>query len=258
MTALTPDQAKGMLLGLAVGDAAETDAAGVLWSSHTALALCTGDSLLQCKGWHAGDCANRFVRCRDDGYMCPAGKCTGGTDRIVSEALDRFLSDGDPYSGSGDPATAGYGGLMRIAPAVIAHHKDAMAAVDISVLQSQITHARDECDDFAFALSGFLHSGNLQDALHRCNPDVHPNTIKSGIAVRKSYEAAFLAFENTTSFAGCIPLAVSSGHSGAASIAGQIAGRVYGASGIPAEWLEKLTWRENIEIMAAELFALGA
>ncbi len=40
-----------------------------------------------------------------------------------------------------------------------------------------------------------------------------------------------------------------------AAVAGQIAGAVYGASGIPTDWLGKLAWRERIEGAADRLYA---
>ncbi len=281
MTSLTLDQAKGMLLGLAVGDALGTTLefsardslptvtdivgggpfnleAGV-WTDDTSMALCLGESLIYCKGWKADDCARRFLRWRNEGYMSPTGKCFD-IGKTVNAALDRFVRDGDPYAGFNDPAGAGNGGIMRLAPAVIAHHRDAMAAVDVSVLQSQITHAADECDDFAFALSAFLHSGNLRDALHRIDANTPRDQVKSSGYVRDSYEAAFWAFENTESFRECIILAANlAGDADTiAAIAGQIAGRVYSLDGIPTEWLDKLAWREKIETMAESLFALGS
>ncbi|MFN3864068.1 MAG: ADP-ribosylglycohydrolase family protein, partial [Erythrobacter sp.] len=38
-----------------------------------------------------------------------------------------------------------------------------------------------------------------------------------------------------------------------AAIAGQLAGAIYGASGIPQEWLERLAWKPRIERMALAL-----
>lgn len=275
------DAAIGMLLGLAVGDAlgttleftardsspSVTDIVGGgpfsleagVWTDDTSMALCLGESLLHCKGWKADDCARRFVRWREEGYMSPTGTCfdIGNT---VNAALDRFVRDGDPYAGDTNPNSAGNGGIMRLAPAVIAHHRDAIAAVDVSVLQSQITHAADECDDSAFALSAFLHSGNLSDALHRLPADTPRDQVKSSGYVRDSYEAAFWAVENTDNFKDSIILAANlAGDSDTiAAITGQIAGRVYGMQGIPKGWLEKLAWRERIEIMATDLYALGS
>ena len=274
------DAAKGMLLGLAVGDALGTTLefvvrdsqptitdivgggpfnldAGV-WTDDTSMALCLAASLLHCKGWDAADCARRFVNWRDHGYMSPTGTCfdIGNT---VSAALDRFVRDGDPYAGATDPNTSGNGGIMRLAPAVIAFHSEVRSAVDVSVMQSEITHASDECDDFAFSLAAFLHSGSLIDALHRVPAATPRQQIKSSGYVRDSYEAAFWAFENTGNFRDCVTLAANLAGDAdtVAAIAGQIAGRVYGMKGIPASWLGTLAWRDRIETMAADLYALG-
>jgi hypothetical protein len=43
-----------------------------------------------------------------------------------------------------------------------------------------------------------------------------------------------------------------------AALAGQIAGAVYGASGIPADWLGKLAGRELVERRATELHETGS
>lgn len=278
---MTRDQARGMLLGLAVGDAlgttlefAERDSlppvTGIVgggpfdldpgvWTDDTSMALCLAESLIERGGWNAGDCAERFLRWRDEGYMSPTGTCfdIGNT---VSAALDRVQRDGNPYAGINAANQAGNGGIMRLAPAVIAHHRDAMAAVDVAVLQSQITHAADECDDAAFALAAFLHSGSLADALHRFPAETPRDQVKSTGYVRDSYEAAFWAYENTDSFRHCIILAANLGGDAdtVAAIAGQIAGRVYGMQGIPAEWLGVVAWRDRIETMADTLYALGA
>ncbi|HEV2557930.1 MAG TPA: ADP-ribosylglycohydrolase family protein [Microvirga sp.] len=40
-----------------------------------------------------------------------------------------------------------------------------------------------------------------------------------------------------------------------AAVAGQLAGAVYGLSGLPPEWLERLAWRERITETAASLFS---
>ena len=35
---------------------------------------------------------------------------------------------------------------------------------------------------------------------------------------------------------------------------GQLAGALWGMSGAPAAWLDKLAWRERIEALAADLY----
>lgn len=269
-----------MLLGLAVGDALGTtlefserdslppvtdlvgggpfDLEPGMWTDDTSMALCLAASLIERKGWDPEDCARRFVNWRDHGYMSCTGACfdIGNT---VSAALDRFLSTADPYAGSSDPNSAGNGGLMRMAPAIIQFHQHARTASDIAVLQSQLTHDAEECNDFAFALADFLWCGDLGLALHRLPADTPRDAVKSTGYVRDSYEAAFWAFENTDNFRECILLAANLAGDAdtVAAIAGQIAGRFYGVAGLPEEWLERLAWRERIDRMANDLYSLG-
>ncbi len=277
---LALDEAKGMLLGLAVGDALGTtlefsardslppvtDIVGGgpfglapgIWTDDTSMALCLGQSLLERRGWDATDCARRFVDWRDKGYMSPTGTCFDiGT--TIRAALARFERDGDPYAGSTEPDSAGNGGIMRLAPAVIAHHRSLRFATDVSVMQSQITHGADECDEYAYSLASFLQSGDPAMALHRLDPATPRGQVESTGYVRHSYEAAFWAFENTGSFRDCIVLAANLAGDAdtVAAIAGQIAGRVYGREGIPDDWLEKLAWQDKIEAMAQALYDLG-
>ena len=42
-----------------------------------------------------------------------------------------------------------------------------------------------------------------------------------------------------------------------AAVTGQLAGALYGRSGIPAHWLERLAWRDRIEALAEQLIGLG-
>lgn len=280
MTLMTLGQAKGTLLGLAVGDALGTTLefaprdtlppvtqlvgggpfglAPGIWTDDTSMALCLGQSLLHRRGWDATDCASRFVDWRDKGYMSPTGTCFD-IGMTVGAALSRFEKDGDPYAGSSEPNSAGNGGIMRLCPAVIAHHRSLRLATDVSVMQSQITHGAEECDEYAYALASFLQSGDLAVALHRLDRKTPRSEVESTGYVRHSYEAAFWAFENTDTFRDCIVLAANLAGDAdtVAAIAGQIAGRVYGIAGIPGEWLDILAWHSQIEHMADELFTLG-
>ena len=43
-----------------------------------------------------------------------------------------------------------------------------------------------------------------------------------------------------------------------AAVTGQIAGALYGASAVPARWLDRLAWRDDIAARAAALFDAAA
>lgn len=57
---------------------------------------------------------------------------------------------------------------------------------------------------------------------------------------------------NTDNFDDAVLLAANLGDDAdtTAAITGQLAGAIYGASTIRASWLEKLAWRDEIEVLA--------
>lgn len=276
------DAAKGMLLGLAVGDAVGTtlefaardsrppvegmEGGGPfglepgVWTDDTSMALCLGESLLERRGWDPENCARRFVRWRDEGHMSVTGTCfdIGNT---VAEALRRFEETGEPYAGSSDPDRAGNGGIMRLAPAIIAFHARPDRAAEVAVLQSRITHGARECDVWADGLGRYLLSGGLDVVQPMALPAATPREqVRSTGYVVDTAQAAFWAFESTGSFREAVLLAANLGGDAdtVAAVTGQIAGRAYGLAGIPPEWLAALAWRPMIEGMAEALFEQGA
>ncbi|WP_245259142.1 ADP-ribosylglycohydrolase family protein [Salinarimonas rosea] len=78
----------------------------------------------------------------------------------------------------------------------------------------------------------------------------------SGFVVR-SLQAALWAVARTETFRGAVLLAANLGEDSdtTAAIAGQLAGALYDASGMPAAWLDRLAWRERIAETAAALYA---
>jgi ADP-ribosyl-[dinitrogen reductase] hydrolase len=64
----------------------------------------------------------------------------------------------------------------------------------------------------------------------------------------------------TTGFRSAVLLVTNLGQDAdtTAAVAGQLAGALYGQSGIPVEWLVKLAWRERIGDLARRFFEAGA
>jgi ADP-ribosyl-[dinitrogen reductase] hydrolase len=60
---------------------------------------------------------------------------------------------------------------------------------------------------------------------------------------------------NSDSFEQAVLLAANLGDDAdtVAAITGQLAGALYGASGIPEHWRERLAWRDEIEDLASRL-----
>jgi len=268
------DAARGMLIGLAVGDAVGTTvefsprgtfetvtdmvgggpfglAAGQ-WTDDTSMALCLAESLLDRGGWDAADCMRRFVNWRDHGYNSVTGVCFD-IGLQTSAALDRFLHSGDPYAGPKAEAQSGNGGIMRLAPVVIAYAADAMLARDHAMAQSRTTHGSESCLNAATEMSDMLLAG---DKASWPKP-TEPPTEASGYVVH-SMQAALWALGVSTDFESAVLAAVNLGGDAdtVGAITGQLAGRIYGYGGIPAAWRDRLAWHDHILAKADMLWQL--
>ena len=302
------DRFRGCLLGLAAGDALGTtlefeqpgsfepvddmvgggpfDLKPGQWTDDTSMALCLATSLVERGGFNARDQMERYVRWWQEGYLSSTGRCfdIGNT---VSSALSRFDPDGDPYTGSTDPKTAGNGSLMRLAPVPMYFSGDAEDAIRMAADSSRTTHgaqeAVDACRYYAALLVGALQGVDKDTLLspaycpaeglwereplaakiatiaegsfkHRQTPD-----IRGGFYVVETLEAALWAFHHAEDFREGALLAANLGHDAdtTAAIYGQLAGAYYGVEGIPIGWREKLTMVAEITSLADQLHEAG-
>jgi ADP-ribosylglycohydrolase len=292
------DRFRGCLFGLAVGDAVGTtvefmppgsfspvtdmvgggpfELAPGQWTDDTSMALCLAESLIECRGFDPGDQMRRYVRWHRDGHLSSTGRCFD-IGMTVAEALHRFASTGEPFSGSTDPMKAGNGSLMRLAPVAMFYRRNPVLAIQRAADSSRTTHqartAIDACRYFSALLVGALDGRTKDDLLDpgywtwgplapeiqeiaagsfkRRNP---PEIAGTGYVVH-SLEAALWAFYRAPSYReGCL-LAVNLGDDAdtTAAIFGQLAGACYGVSGIPPEWVARLAKRELIESYADAL-----
>lgn len=290
------DFAKGTLLGLAVGDALGTtvefrrrdtfplhtemtgDGAFRVkpgeWTDDTAMALCLAESLLVCDGFDSKDQLRRYVRWMDAGYMSCQENCIdiGNTTR---DALLRFSHTQVSYAGTDNPFASGNGGIMRLAPAVIAA-PDKRTAIEYAINSSRTTHASADCLDGAELLGAILwelrQGPDLKSLLENL-----PDTEERGMAVGRikngffrhfareeisssgyvidTLEAALWSCYHAESFEDALITAVNLGDDAdtVGAVTGQIAGAAWGVESVPDRWLEKLAWRERISELASGL-----
>ena len=270
----TLDQARGMLIGLAVGDALGTtvefrergtfdpvtDITGGgpfglrpgQWTDDTSMALCLAQSLRSARGWDAEDAMRRFVNWRDFGYMSSTGTCFDIGNQ-TSEALSAYQATGNPYSGPTDQAKSGNGGIMRLAPVVLAYGADIRAAQAAARLQSRLTHASDLCQKIAADMAQIMVSG---DILILPRPDAPPDEA-SGY-VMHTIHAAYWALTQGATFRDVLLAAVNLGSDAdtVGAVAGQLAGRIYGYEGIPEPWRAVLWEHDKILSLADDLYAM--
>ena len=245
------------------------------WTDDTAMALALADSLLAYPELGAADLMTRFVGWHRDGDYSCTGTCfdIGVTTR---QALQRWLRSGDPYAGSTDPQSAGNGSLMRLAPVALRHWRDRAMLDAVARRQSRTTHAAPEAVEACALFAGILADaieGRPRSEVLRNRAVARAGAITSIAAgswrsksradvrssgyVAHSLEAALWCVGRTSSFAEAVLLAANLGDDAdtTAAITGQLAGALYGQSGIPAKWTSKLAWRSRIEDWARQLTA---
>lgn len=198
---------RGMLVGLAVGDALgttlefkqrgsfepiETIIGGGpfsmkpgRWTDDTSMTLCLADSLIEKNDFDAADQMEKYIDWYRNGYNSSDGGCfdIGLTTR---NALMRFEDTGEAYSGSDNPRTAGNGSIMRLAPVVIKYFKNTGELLQFAALSSKTTHAAPEavqsCMLLALYLKAFVEnhdkeyilSNEFISEVQRLIPDLEP------------------------------------------------------------------------------------
>ena len=244
------------------------------WTDDTAMALALADSLDQKRSLDEADLLNRFCNWWQYGEYSCTGECfdIGITTRA---ALSRWLATDDPLSGSTDPDTAGNGSLMRLAPVALRYWNDSAKLCDVAARQSRTTHGAAEAVDSCVAFAGLLadaitHGDRLalfdrhpfegavrvQEILsgewrHKARAE-----IRSSGYVIHSLEAALWCVWQTDYFADAVLLAANLGDDAdtVAAITGQLAGALYGRTGIAETWIDRLAWSAEIQGYAERLF----
>ena len=289
------DRALGALLGLATGDAVGTtlefrprDAAHVSdmvgggpfnlqpgeWTDDTSMALCLADSLLAKGRLDLSDFATRLSRWYLHGENSMNGRCfdIGGATRT---AIEGWLRDGR-FIGNTAPDTAGNGSLIRLAPITIQNRHSLRLSWGQAWSQSGVTHnaaeAMNTCQLFAVLMHHALNGASKEECLMPKVLSLTPHNtlinageykeksreqIRSSGYVLDTLEAALWSVWNTNSFEDAVLLAANLGDDAdsVAATAGQLAGALYGASGIPARWRDRLAWSDHIADRADRLFA---
>ena len=283
------DQAKGMLVGLAVGDALGTTLeftrpsqndklhtemigrgpfnlpAGA-FTDDSSLALAMASSLIDTEEFDPIDVIQEFWKWYQDGKYSTENRCfdIGNTTR---DGLNDWSSNFDkPYAGSVDNKASGNGGIMRIAPIIIWNRHNYEDAMVDAVRSSMLTHASEKCIRYAQAMASVLWHGSLDESciykpeLQMPEHFASNGNPFSGGYVAETYSAACHAVKTTSSFEDAIVQAVNYRFDAdtTGAVAGQIAGSIYGMSGIPQRWLDTLLWREKIEDMAVQLWEMAS
>jgi len=292
------DKAKGLLIGLAVGDAVGTtlefqarDSSQIYdmvgggpfnlkageWTDDTSMALCLAETYIEKKSCNTDLFRKKLIAWYKTGHNSANGICfdIGNATRY---ALDQVIRQGPDWIGNNSPDTAGNAALIRHAPVAIFRRKSFIDGWRDASIQSEATHCAPESIDSCRYFNTILHyllngyGKNEAFAPHKMSllvrlliinageyKEKHRDQIRSSGYVIDTLEAALWAVWHTDNFKDAILLAanLADDADSVAATAGQLAGALYGLSGIPAEWVDKIVDIDRILSMAEELFHLA-
>ncbi|HEY5019460.1 MAG TPA: ADP-ribosylglycohydrolase family protein [Steroidobacteraceae bacterium] len=267
----------GALLGLAVGDG--LGAASIsgrplgAWTDDTAMALCLAESLLQSSGFDPQDQWLRYARWQRDGHRSANGTSVGVTP-ATAKALARARSPAALDEASSNEAAP----LSRVAPVVMYYFRKRDEAIAQAQAAAKFSDAspvvRDACRVLAVMMHAALRGEPLEQVLrpidsmsgdHGLDPRLiavaqsDPKQAPPPIAEPALHVLSVVrwALATGSNFRTGALKAVQLGEDAdvIGAVYGQLAGALYGQSGIPASWLERLAHRELIEEIAARLLA---
>lgn len=184
------DRYRGLLLGLAAGDAlgqpahhrrpgtfapcgdmvggGPFDLPRGAWTDETAMALCLAESLIERGAVDAADQVTRYLRWQQEGHLSSTGQCLG-ISASTARALATSQWTHNPYAGSHDPARADKEPLARIGPVVAWLLADPREAIEAAVDCTRVTHQApvtlDAVRYFAGLLVGALQGASTSDLL---------------------------------------------------------------------------------------------
>jgi len=164
------DEEKGVLLGLACGDAlgrpVEFQSSQQITSEHgtltdmvghgtwrqpagtitddTAQALCIARSLSECRGFDPADIADRFVAWYESGPF-DIGNMTRRSIDALRQGAAWDVAGQQVWENSPEGSNAGNGSVMRCAPLAIAYQSKPARLAEVSRDSSRITHADPRC-----------------------------------------------------------------------------------------------------------------
>ena len=236
------------------------------WTDDTSMALALADSLAACGTLDCHDLMDRFVRWWREGEYSHTGSCfdIGGT---IHAALERYRETGDPMAGSTDPRSASNGSLMRLAPVALRFWSDRARLDWAAAQQSRTTHGAEEAveacrgfaDMLADAISGKARPDVLAPRVFEGAPEISGilggswrqrprDGIRSSGYVVHTLEAAIWSVARTANFRNAVLLAANLADDAdtVAAVTGQLAGAIYGLSGIPQQWLDQIAWKDRL------------
>ena len=249
------------------------------WTDDTSMALCMAESIIDTGRLDLADHHRRYLMWRHDGYLSSNGRCFD-IGHTTATQLRRFESTGVAVDPSPSEHAAANGSLMRLAPAPIAWHRDLAEAAEQSGESSRSTHAArrpvDACRVLGAMTAAFVQGMSADEVFAptfwqwgELDPEVaaivagsyrekEPPEIRGTGFCVDALEAALWAVYGASDFRDAVLRAANLGDDAdtTAAIAGQLAGARWGAEGIPARWVVRVSMCDRIVSLGDALFDL--
>lgn len=250
------------------------------WTDDTSMALALAESIATA-GWNLDDQARCYVDWRDNGTYSVNGRCFD-IGNATNAALHRFVTTGNARTAGGtSERSSGNGSIMRLAPVPIRFAEllwsDLRELSRYASESSITTHASpicvSACRYLATILTGLISGLDREiilspdweplqrlRALEPLHPEIEavahgsyrvkqpPDIRGSGFVVR-SLEAALWAFHDAGNFEQAVLRAVNLGDDAdtTGAVCGQLAGALWGESGIPLALRTGLARKDMLE-----------
>lgn len=276
---ITEDQAIGMLVGTAIGDALGAplefvdpadipavheemtgggvhDTAPGEWTDDTAMAMALADAYITQGGFDPATIMSNFKAWKDTGTYGTRDYVfdIGNTTSVALTEANVYT----PYAGSSSPKASGNGSIMRVAPIMIANHSNTARAIGEAVAVSLMTHgSRDTVHYISAFVAECMVGVHFFENVPLLLKTREPQHGTRG-TIMWAYTQAWRSFAITDTFEDAVVHAVNRGHDAdtVGAVTGMLAGRVYGYSKIPKRWLDKLHQHDHIVDTAKKLYNL--
>lgn len=247
------------------------------WTDDTSMALCLAETYLESRKCDTDTFRDKLISWYKKGTNSSSGTCfdIGNTTRF---ALEQTMINGSCWFGNTSPDTAGNAALIRHTPTAIFRRKSLIDGWRDAAIQSRATHGAaesiDSCRFFNIILHYLLNGYGKDESFspHVMSTSLrvliinageyklkHREQIRSSGYVIDTLEAAMWAVWHTNSFKDAVLLAanLADDADSVAATAGQLAGALYGLSGIPDEWINKIAFKDKILSHAEALYSMA-
>ena len=294
------DRVQGMFVGLAVGDALGAPVEfgytakdiRVNWNCEmqdhrvplghytddTSMALCLADSLIEKNGYDSYDVMHKYSKWMYEGYRDSENRPAADVGNQTRGAINAFNEDPAIYKDNPKTLSAGNGGVMRLAPAIIASANSKIEhSIKLAMISSRETHNSDEANRAAEIFGAMLWNSlhikdkqNIIDVAKYSTGNIYDGVLSRilqyktcdrtdledlGGYVVDALKITIWGFMNFESFQdGLIAVIKLGGDTDTnGAIYGQLAGAYYGYQSISTKWRNDLLDELEIKNLASKL-----